>query len=502
MALAGLDVGTSGCKFTIMDEQGQILGTAYHSYEAIREGGCHELDGNEIWEAVQDVIRRSTAQCPDVTVEAFAVTTLGESAFPLDENDQIIGKGTLCTDTRGIRECGEITEKLGGPERVVEVTGMVPRCIFTINKVMWLKNHTDIYSRTKKILLTEDLLIYFLTGKRLLSYSSAARTMALDVSTYQWSDEVFDAAGIDKHLFSPVAPGGTIAGTVKNSLAHALGLSPETKVCTGGMDQTCCAIGSGIFEGGVCLDVTGTCQCNIVFSPQPISTQLMLDNYLSLLPGSLPWGHYIFDAASVGGLLLQWYRDQLGKYEKEIVAEQQKDFFQYMDEKVRQGPSGLVILPDFAGYNQLGRVQRQGLFLGVTLETTSADIYKGLMESLAFRQRMLFDLLEEQGIPIHSVLATGGGSKSPVWLQLKADITGREYTALQNSEAGTIGCILLSGVALGKYKDLKDAAKNYVKAGKTYRPNMQRHQEYEKFYQRFRRLGSIVDDLLWDEIAK
>ena len=111
-------------------------------------------------------------------------------------------------------------------------------------------------------------------------------------------------------------------------------------------------------------------------------------------------------------------------------------------------------------------------------------------------------MLEEQGIPIHSVLATGGGSKSPVWLQLKADITGREYTALQNSEAGTIGCILLSGVALGKYKDLKDAAKNYVKAGKTYRPNMQRHQEYEKFYQRFRRLGSIVDDLLWDEIAK
>ncbi|MBC8569460.1 FGGY-family carbohydrate kinase [Zongyangia hominis] len=502
MALAGLDIGTSGCKFSIMDEAGQIFGTAYHPYEAVREGGCHELDGNVLWEAAQWVIKEAASQCPGVLVEAFAVSTLGESAFPFDKDENIIGRGALVTDTRGMKECGEISEKLGGPERMVEMTSMVPRCTVTIGKVLWIKRHTDIYERATKFLLTEDMMIYLLTGKRGMSYSTAARTMAFDNRTKQWSKEVFDAAGIDMNLFSPVYPSGTVIGTVKPELAKELGLSPETKVCTGGMDQACCAIGSGLFKPGICLDVTGTCQCNVVYTEKFMDPRPVVENVFNVIPDALDGGHYIFDGAPSGGVLLQWFRDNLDKFDKQLAKDQQTDFYKMMDAKVKEGPSGLLITPDFSGMLRPDRTDRQAVFLGVSLETKPVDIYRGLMEGLAFRQRMMFEVFEENGVPINEVHATGGGSKSPVWMQLKADITGRKYTSIKTSEAGTVGCALLAGLALGKFPSLREGAKNFVRLGKTYTPNPEMQAAYEKYYQRFRKIGPMVDEILRDEIDK
>lgn len=499
MALAGLDIGTSGCKFSIMDETGQIFGTAYHPYDAVREGGCHELDGNVLWDAVRWVIKEAASQCPGVPVEAFAVSTLGESAFPFDENDRIIGRGALVTERRGIEESGEIAQKLGGAERMVEITSMVPRSTVTIGKMLWLRRHTDIYRRAKKFLLTEDMIIYLLTGKRAMSYSTAARTMAFDRRTKQWSKEVFDAAGIDMGLFSPVVPSGTIVGTVKPELAKELGLTPETKVCTGGMDQACCAIGSGLFEPGICLDVTGTCQCNVIYTEKLMDPKPVVEYVFNVIPDALPGGHYIFDGAPSGGVLLQWFRDQVAKFEKHMAKEQNQDFYQLMDGKVKDGPTGLLITPDFAGYHCPDRIDREAVFLGVSLETKTADIYKGLMEGLAFRQRMMFEAFEKSGFPIREVHATGGGSKSPAWMQLKADITGRSYTKLKNSEAGCVGCALLAGLALGKFSSLRQGAKNFVRLGKTYTPNPDMHQKYEKLYQRFCKLGPMVDEILRED---
>ena len=113
MAIAGLDIGTSGCKFTIMDDSGKVCGTDYCAYEAKREGGYHELDGNDIWNAVKQVIKNAAAQCPDQKIEAFGVDSLGEMVIPMDRDDNIIGRGIIYTDCRGEEEMKELTEKNG-----------------------------------------------------------------------------------------------------------------------------------------------------------------------------------------------------------------------------------------------------------------------------------------------------------------------------------------------------------------------------------------------------
>lgn len=496
MALAGLDIGTSGCKFTILDEESNVLGQDYCPYEAKREGGHHELNCAEVWEAVKKVIRTATSQCPQEKVEAFAVTTLGETVAMLDKEDNVIGGGILYTDSRGMEECLELCEKLGGEERITELTGTVPRPMYTVCKLMWMKKHGDLVDRAEKILLMEDFATYMLTGNRKVAYSSAMRTLALDIHTLQWSREVMEAAGLDCRKFSQPAPAGDIVGTVKPALAAELGLSPDTVICTGGHDQCCCALGAGVVEPYVCMDGTGTTQNNTFFARERLPMDYMIENYFSFVPDALPDGHLYFWGIGSGGVLLQWFRNNLGRMEKEMAREQGKDAYQLLDSMVPQAPTGLLITPNFSNISTRESLGQQASIWGLSLETKSIDIYKGLMEGLAFQIREFYDNIQQAGIEIRHVHASGGGAKSPVWLQIKADVTGRKFQALKNSEAGTVACVMLASVALGKHKDLRQAAKTYVKLSRVYEPDPQRHAIYDGLYQKYRRISGVVEQIM------
>ncbi|MBC8569461.1 FGGY-family carbohydrate kinase [Zongyangia hominis] len=496
MALAGLDIGTSGCKFTILDEESNVLGKDYCAYEAKREGGFHELDCNDIWAAVKQVIRNATAQCPEETVEAFAVTTLGETVALLDKEDKVLGGGILYTDSRGQEECLELVRRMGGERRLTEITGTVPRAMYTLCKLMWVKKHSDMVEKADKILLMEDFATYMLTGNRLVAYSSAMRTLGLDVHTMTWSDEVMAAAGVDPGKFSTPVPAGTIVGKVKPELAKELGLSPDTVVCTGGHDQCCCALGAGVVEDHVCMEGTGTTQNSTFFSSERLPMDFMIKNYFSFVPDALPDAQLYFWGIGAGGAMLQWFRDNLGRMEKEVAKEQGKDVYQMLDAMVKEEPTGLLITPYFADTGAMEGPGQRASFWGMSLETKPIDIYKALMEGLAFEIRQFFELLESAGIDIRHVHASGGGAKSRVWLQIKADVTGRKFQALKNSETGTVACVMLSSVALGKHKDLKEAAKNYVKLGHVYEPDPRRHAIYDGLYEKYKRISGVVDTIM------
>ena len=491
MAIAGLDIGTSGCKFTIMDDSGEVCGTDYCAYEAKREGGYHELDGNDIWNAVKQVIKNAAAQCPDQKIEAFGVDSLGEMVIPMDRDDNIIGRGIIYTDCRGEEEMKELTEKMGGKARIMEITGVAPATFFSVCKLMWLKRHTDIYDRADKLPLIEDFIIYQLTGRRMISYSLAARTMALDIRTLTWSREICDATGIDPAKFSTPVPSGTIVGPVKEELANELGLPLDTRVCTGGHDQACCAVGSGVLRPGICCDVTGTIHVSTMFVEKFQPDEFLLKNTIPTVPHAVKGAYYSYTETATGGVLLQWFRDTIARYEYELAKKEGKDIYYELDKQVKDAPSGLLITPHFAGTGTPDHnPHARAAMLNVSLETKPIDIYKGLMEGLAYEMRTFYDLLEEEGIRIDEFRAGGGGAKSPVWLQIKADVTGKSFTALKNAEAGTIGCIMLTGVALGKYKDLQEAADHLIRLGKTYVPNPEKSKIYDQYYEKYKKMYS------------
>ncbi len=218
MKLGGIDVGTTGCKLTVYNEQGEFLHNSYVTYEISRNTGEHEIDGTVILDGVKNVIQETAKKVG--RLDAIGITSFGETFVLLDKDDKVIFPSMLYTDPRGGEEAATFDAS-----KVMKIAGVKPHAMFSIPKLMWIKNHcADIYARTERILLFQDYIVYMLTGKAQIDLSLAARTMGLDIRKGCWSEEIFADAGIALSKMSQVVPSGTVAGKIKPELAKELGM--------------------------------------------------------------------------------------------------------------------------------------------------------------------------------------------------------------------------------------------------------------------------------------
>ena len=195
MKIGGLDIGTTGCKLVVFDENGNYLGKAYRDYPVHRTNSAHEVDISSVMDAVFAVFREMTAQYDDIA--GVGVSSFGESFVCADAEGRPLHPAMLYTDPRGEEELRELGETVGN-DRIAQITGLIPHTMYSISKLMWLKKHQpEIYAQAKMVLLMEDYVVYHLTGRRQIDYTLATRTMAFDIRTIGWSSEILDAAGID-----------------------------------------------------------------------------------------------------------------------------------------------------------------------------------------------------------------------------------------------------------------------------------------------------------------
>lgn len=484
MNLGGLDIGTTGCKLTVYDDKGNFISNSYKEYEVTRKNGEHEIDAEVIFASVCHVIKDTTK---NHEVNAIGVTSFGETFVALDENDKALLPSMLYTDPRGEEECKELCDKIGY-ERLLEILGVKPHHMFSLPKVMWIKkNRPEIYAKTKRILLMEDYIVYMLCKNAFLDYALATRSMAFDVKNKCWSKEILDVAGVDESLFSSLAPSGYMAGEIRPTLVEELGLKPDTKIVTGAHDQVAAAVGAGVFEVGQATDGTGTVECvTPVFSKIPESKEFFEKGY-SVVPYVFENTYVTYAFSYTGGATIKWYRDKLSA-EKDYAV---------LDSSIKDEPTGLLLLPHFAGaatpYMDSGS---KAAILGLTLETTSADIYKALMEGVTYEMLMNLEGVKIGSIEPEKLYATGGGASSKVWLQIKADILNRPIIALDAKEAGACGTCMLVGVAVGLYKDLYEAKKYFVKEKKTYVPNPEKAKQYAKYFEAYKSVYKNVRPII------
>lgn len=484
MNLGGLDIGTTGCKLTVYDDKGNFISNSYKEYEVTRKNGEHEIDAEIIFASVCHVIKDTTK---DHEVNAIGVTSFGETFVALDENDKALLPSMLYTDPRGEEECKELCDKIGY-ERLLEILGVKPHHMFSLPKVMWIKkNRPEIYAKTKRILLMEDYIVYMLCGNAFLDYALATRSMAFDVKNKCWSKEILAAAEIDECLFSSLAPSGHLAGEIRPTLFEELGLKPDTKIVTGAHDQVAAAVGAGVFEVGQATDGTGTVECiTPVFSNIPQNKEFFENGY-SVVPYVFENTYVTYAFSYTGGATIKWYRDKLSE-EKDYAV---------LDSSIKDEPTGLLVLPHFAGaatpYMDSGS---KAAILGLTLETTSADIYKALMEGVTYEILMNLEGVKSGSIEPEKLYATGGGASSKAWLQIKADILNRPIIALDAKEAGACGTCMLVGVAVGLYKDLYEAKKYFVKEKKTYMPNPEKAKQYAKYFEAYKSVYKNVRPII------
>lgn len=491
MAYAGLDVGTSGTKMVVYDLEGNVLYKAAERYKEYGGDGYREIDGNEILEHVFKVLKNVGENCP-VPIDAMAVTSLGESVVFLNDNKESLCRSMVTGDKRGILETEQLTHELGA-KYILDITGLPPCELYGLPKYMWVNSNSNVVKDASVICFYEDFIGYVLTGKRRVSYSSAARSMAFDIHNRCWSKELLNYAEIDVSKLSEPCDAGTVIGTILPEMAKKLHLNPEMKVVVGGHDQSCAALGSGLNDMEVGECGMGTCEFMFMRLPEAKSDMLMIDSDLTCVPYVLPEAYLTSLEVTTCGILKNWCMETVLKSFKQECELNGKDVFEEVDKLIDGKETDVMVLPQFgsSGNPDINH-NVTGTICGLRIDTKPEEIYQAILEGMAFQFMLGYEQSQKLGASIKKLICTGGGSKSEVTMQMRADIMNVEVSTITTEESGTLGCMILAATGTGAYGSVEEAIERAVHIKKTFKPNPSRQAYYMNKYKRFKKLYELM----------
>lgn len=494
MALMGLDIGTTGAKATIFDEQGNVLSYAYEEYDIVSSAdGHYEINPLIVWDTVKAIIRRAYAKVGSVNIQALCTSSLGEAFVMLDKDGKELANSPIYMDKRGEKECIDLVDKFGA-EELMNITGHPPHPMYSVYKLMWQKrNNPQLYAKTHKILFYSDYILHKLGGQYISDYSLAARTMCFDVTEKQWSERIIECAGLDREAFPETKVSGTVVGEILPSIASELGVNKGIKLVLGGHDQIMVAIGTGITDEGQAVNGIGTVDCiTPVFRGPRLNKKMMDSSYVSI-PYLFEDMYVTYAFNMTGGSLLKWFRDTFAKKDREIAEKNNLQIYELLDKEIPSEPTNIFVVPHFAGSpSPRADIDAYGAIVNLTLGTKRGEIYRACMEGEAFEMKYNIQTLEANDIPITELRTVGGGSRSPQWLQIRADIFGKKVVAMNYEEAGTLGTAILAGVASGCYTSVKEAANTLNQVKTTYYPDEKANSYYAERYEKYKQLYDLL----------
>ncbi|NLG88621.1 MAG: hypothetical protein GX494_05300 [Clostridiaceae bacterium] len=487
MAFAGLDVGTSRCKLLVYDLDGNILFSKSRSYKETGDRGLRELDPEKVIIEVKEVLKDAGRNCP-VKIEALAVTSLGESIVCLDKDGRSLANSMLTGDRRGIEEAerlaGEIT-----PLEVMEITGLPLSEMYGLPKYMWLNENTNAIKDANAIFFYEDYVGYMLTGKRIVSYSSAARSMAFDINKKQWSEKLLSYAGIRMEQMSTPVESGTVIGTVLPEIAKELHINEDMKIVVGGHDQSCAALGSGLTDPSVCECGMGTCEFMYIMLPKAVKSQYMIENSLTCVPYFFPETYLTSLEVTTCGILKNWSRETILKGIDMECRQRDEDFYAYIDKAIDNIRTDVMVLPQFGSSgNPDNNYDVKGTITGLTVHTRPEEIYRAILEGIVFQMYLSYETALQIGVKPEKIIATGGGAMSDVNLQIHADIFNMNVVTTTSVEAGALACMILAATGVNAYPSLKEGMERAIKVKKEIKPDREMHEYYMEKYEKFKKL--------------
>ncbi len=481
--LLGIDVGTTGAKAAVFDCSGNMLGYGFKEYGInCPQVGWAEQDPEFVWEKTKEVIKIA---CNGVgeKIKAVSLSVQGDAVIPIDKNRKAIGPAHLGMDYRATEQVKRITELIE-ERKLFEITGMRPHPMNSLVKIMWIRdNQPSIYKKAYKFVTYADFIMAKLGSDEIvIDYTMASRTMGFETSTKKWSKEILDKVeiSVDK-LATPIAS-GSIVGKIETSLAKELGIASTAVIVAGGHDQTCAALGAGVVETGTALDSHGTAEVLSICFPEMRVDGNMYNGFFPCYPHVVKDRFFTFALNHTGGILLKWYAEQFCSADAVSAKEKDCSVYEEIMKNLPEQPSSVMALPHFNGSgNPVCDLSSKGVILGLTMSTDRYQIAKAILESLSFEMRLSIEVFKELGIDIKRINCVGGGARSPIGLQLKADVLGMPVNTLKIRESACLGSALLAGIAIGVYSSVEEAVK-VVKTAETYYP---RKQFVEKYGQRF-----------------
>ena len=497
MSLLGLDIGTTGCKAIAFDEDGRPLASAYREYPLLNpRPGFFELEPDLVWSHLADSVREVNGSIPDDPVKALAISAQGEAVIPVSETSEVLANSPVTADNRALEQAEQLRQRLGA-EKIYAISGQPIHGQFSVPKIAWWKDHEpSLYQRTWKFLCYGDFALQRLGLEPVIDYSMAARMLGFDNRSLSWSEELLGAAGVDADKLPPARASGSVVGEIPGPVANDLGLQPGVQVVVGGHDQPCGALGAGVLRRGEAMYAIGTTETIMAVVKEP-TPRLQKDN-VPCYPHVVPQMFAALTGNQTGGRLLRWYRDQLGAEERTTAERERRDVYDVIVDQTTDEPSGLMILPHFAGSGSLqNNPKSKGAILGLTFDTRREDLVKAILEGITFEQALSIRQLRTAGIEVNELRAIGGGARSEKWLQMKADIIGTPICAVDVSDAASLGAALLAGWGTGVYASLRAGVERTLSIGARYEPDEKRRAHYqdqlgvyEQLYPTLRELNS------------
>ncbi len=501
--LLGLDVGTTSVKAGLFDPAGACLAVAGEEYRLDHPAPDRaELDAEVYWRAARAAVRRAVAAAgagrDDVT--ALAVSSQGETVVPVDDAGRALAPAIVWLDNRAMAEAREIEEAFG-EDRVYEVTGVPsvaptwPAC-----KILWWRRHEPaVFAAARRFLLVEDVLLHRLTGRFVTEGGVQCTSLLFDIRERRWWDEMLTAVGIDRGRLPELVRPGDVVGPLVADAAAALGLSPRVRVVAGGMDQGAGAVGVGNVGPGIVSESTGgalTLQASVDHHGGDPTRQTPV--YVH----SAPAAYLYCPVCPTGGMALTWFRDQFGAPEMaraERDGGSAYDLLTALATDVPPGAEGLLMLPHLMGAFSPEYVpEARGVFYGFTLRHRRGHFVRAVLEAVAFMLRRNLELLAGAGATAGEIRSHGGGARSALWNQVKADVCGLPVVTLEGDDAALRGNAMLAGVATGIFPDLGAAGRSLVATRDRYEPDASAHATYDRAYARYVQLFATLRPLFAD----
>lgn len=487
----GIDLGTSSVKAMLLDTERDIISVASKNYPVdIPLTGYAEQSPHMWWESTLDVLQQLREQhfADFERVEAVGLSGQMHGLVVVDKNGNPLRPAILWLDQRSGKQAQDVHaafpfEKIGGLLHNRVFPG------FAFCSLLWLKeNEPEVLSNTFSIMLPKDYIRYLLTGKIASEYSDASATGVFCPGQWRWSYELIDHFQVPRGIFPECGQSADIAGRITENAAKQTGLRSGIPVVFGSGDQQAQSIGNGLFCEGALISNIGTGGQITCFSKTDLyDKELRTQTFCHALPGAFT----IFGATLCSGMSLNWLTGKL-LHQSDYKA---------LDKgaaKIPAGSDGLIYLPYLSGERTPHMdVHAKGIFFGMTLGMDDRHFVRAVMEGVVYSLKDSLVILQEIGINSDKIIASGGGAKSPLWLQMQADILNMDIHMSAVKEQACLGACILAAIGAGIYQNTEEACTKHVSfSDGVYRPNPELQAVYQKGYDIYHELYKRTRDLM------
>jgi len=472
-----LDLGTTNIKAGIYSSKLDEVVVSHIPVQYITSDDIVEFDANDYWNSCRKVIRSITVGSginPKYIVD-ISLTGQAESLVIIDRKNRPLRNGISWMDSRSVKECELLKREFNNREgyRVTGQPDIIPT--WPITKILWLReNEDDVFRRVGKYLLLKDYIIYRLTGKLFGERTIYNFSYYFDVLNKKYWEEILDFVGVKTEQLPELIEPGSSAGRVIKRVSSELGLQESVTVNAGALDHFSGMVGSGNVQEGLVSETTGTvlAVATMIHNPK-VSDEYMIPRHYGVLKDT----YILMPVCESGGISLEWFKNNF--YEDESFEDMNREIAGSIHEA-----NDVIFLPYLTGTNSPEyEINATGVFYGLNITHTKADLARAIMEGVAYLLKKNIIFLKNMDVKTSDLISIGGGSKSDVWNQIKADITGKKIMVPEYEEPISLGTAILAAVEKGYFKSIEEAVKKKVKMKRVYTPDVKEY--YREGYKRF-----------------